>query len=62
MRYIRTDISLEELLCAHRAGIIPVDPRERSRLTVRRKHLLQDALQAEGWTLPKETPLCHIHW
>ena len=18
--------------------------------------------QAEGWTLPKETPLCHIHW
>ena len=58
MRYIRTDISLEELLRAHRAGIIPVDPRERSRLTVRRKHLLQDALHKLRGGLSLKRHLC----
>ena len=58
MHYIRTDISLEEILHAHRAGLIPVDPRERSRLTIRRKHLLQDALHKRRGGLSLKRHLC----
>ena len=51
-------MSLQELLRVHRIGVMPADPRERSRLTVRRKYILADTLHKLRSGLSLEKHLC----